>query len=451
LSASKGIEEEWRGYVARLVKALETGSEIHLDLLKQASGEPRDAVTAMLHDKRDLGYADANRLAVEEKRDAVFDAVVKAEDTLAQEESSLEQLTAANETLAIKHADVLEKAKTATADGKRVVAATAEMEEHARKIEAETEAVRDETVDANEELQQRANEVEILRSGGNVGAYRIATVLVEGLAHKGAMYKLDEVTDVERLALFGKEFVELTEGRADLEKAKRGLAMEIEQQEAEEAAALAEIAEIERITAEKTEELRQLNDRLKNFDLMETNKLLEFQVQISQAKEQAKIDLEAHRRVVQQEQIKVCAMQDEIVQSRRSRIDAEKSAMTQTDASIFIDQSTQKYVFPPITPAKSSQKPHLQTPAEAAFEAWASGEQELRPNALGKKKMKYLAEVYVPKALQHLDNPPSLNKTEPSLGKHLPPFVHPELHKTVIGMGKGQTKSKSRDIFLESA
>ena len=43
------------------------------------------------------------------------------------------------------------------------------------------------------------------------------------------------------------------------------------------------------------------------------------------------------------------------------------------------------------------------------------------------------SEVYVPKALQHMDDSTDMNKTLPVMGKHLPKTIHPELHKTTIG------------------
>merc|ERR1711990_1382796 len=123
--------------------------------------------------------------------------------------------------------------------------------------------------------------------------------------------------------------------------------------------------------------------------------------EITAAKEDAKLDLEAHRRVVQQEQIKVSAMQDEIGNYRRARIAEEKMALSMEEPTVSMDMSTQKYVFPPIAAQTSSQASAMtRTPAEAAFQAWggSSGPKPEKVNQLGKRKMKYLAEVYVPKA-----------------------------------------------------
>merc|ERR1711869_21612 len=117
--------------------------------------------------------------------------------------------------------------------------------------------------------------------------------------------------------------------------------------------------------------------------------------------------------------------------------------------------STQKYVFPPINAsATASTASNLsRTPAEAAFQAWgSSGPKTEKVNALGKRKMKYLAEVYVPKALQHMDESTDMNKTLPAMGRHLPKTIHPELHKTTIGVGKGKKKEKGsgNDVLMES-
>merc|ERR1711998_245429 len=117
--------------------------------------------------------------------------------------------------------------------------------------------------------------------------------------------------------------------------------------------------------------------------------------------------------------------------------------------------STQKYVFPPIQAQNASQASNLsRTPAEAAFQAWgSSGPKPEKVNALGKRKMKYLAEVYVPKAMQHMDDSTDMNKTLPAMGRHLPKAIHPELHKTSIGMGKGKKKEKGEkgsDVMMES-
>ena len=64
--------------------------------------------------------------------------------------------------------------------------------------------------------------------------------------------------------------------------------------------------------------------------------------------------------------------------------------------------------------------------------------------------MKYLAEVYVPKALEHMDHSTDMTKTLPAMGRHLPKAVHPELHKTTIGMDKGKKKEKGSDVLMES-
>merc|ERR1712078_677133 len=117
--------------------------------------------------------------------------------------------------------------------------------------------------------------------------------------------------------------------------------------------------------------------------------------------------------------------------------------------------STQKYVFPPIQAQTASQASGMsRTPAEAAFQAWgtSSGPKTEKINALGKRKMKYLAEVYVPKALRHMDESTDMNKTLPAMGRHLPKTIHPELHKTTIGMGKGKKKEKGsgNDVLMES-
>merc|ERR1711981_266358 len=122
------------------------------------------------------------------------------------------------------------------------------------------------------------------------------------------------------------------------------------------------------------------------------------------------------------------------------------------EPTVSLDMSTQKYVFPPIQAQTSSQASTARIPAEAAFQAWggSSGPKPDKVNALGKRKMKYLAEVYVPKALQHMDDSTDMNQTLPAMGKHLPKTIHPELHKTTIGMGKGKKKEKGSDVMMES-
>merc|ERR1712078_167724 len=102
----------------------------------------------------------------------------------------------------------------------------------------------------------------------------------------------------------------------------------------------------------------------------------------------------------------------------------------------------------------ASSQASTRTPAEAAFQAWggSSGPKPDKLNQLGKRKMKYLAEVYVPKALQHMDDSTDMTQTLPAMVRHLPKTIHPELHKTTIGMGKGKKKEKGsgNDVLMES-
>jgi len=279
----------------------------------------------------------------------------------------------------------------------------------------------------------------------------MAEVVLTDVCHKQQWYWLDKDIDVERLELFGRKYVELTEGKGEATKAEEHLELQIQQFNDKENQALEEIAEIERTMRQRDAEIADVRQKLKAFDNAEMDTLIEFQREINMAKETAQMDLEAHRRVVQQEQIKVSAMQDEIGNFRRARIAEEKLALSMEEPSVTLDMSTQKYVFPPINAsATASTAASLsRTPAEAAFQAWGSGGQKSeKVNALGKRKMKYLAEVYVPKALEHMDDSTDMTKTLPAMGRHLPKAVHPELHKTTIGMGK--KKEKGSDVFMES-
>merc|ERR1719441_8645 len=105
---------------------------------------------------------------------------------------------------------------------------------------------------------------------------------------------------------------------------------------------------------QRDNEIADVRQKLKAFEGAEMDTLLEFQREITAAKEDAKLDLEAHCRVVQQEQIKVSAMQDEIGNFRRARIAEEKLALSLEEPSVALDMSTQKYVFPPVTSQAST-------------------------------------------------------------------------------------------------
>jgi hypothetical protein len=450
---------EWRQIVGRLVRALEDGDELmHVDLLLSGPGEAKDAAVALQSGRKKLKATEA-RLAVETEayHAAVADMEAKEEE-VKEQEKMLEDIEADNEDVRQQYADVLAQARSSTESTGNLVEETSQMDQRADVLKQEIADLTAEIKEANMSHEQLVQEVADADARRQRDAdLRTAEVVMAEIRHKQEWYWLDRDIDVERLELFGRQYVELTEGKGEATKAEEHLEDMIREMGEKEKEALAEIAEIERTMQERDREIADVKQKLKAFDGAEMDTLLEFQREINDAKESAKLDLEAHRRVVQQEQIKVSAMQDEIGNFRRARIAEEKLALSLEEPSIALDMSTQKYVFPPIqaglATANNSQATQLsRTPAEAAFQAWGSSgpKPSDKVNALGKRKMKYLAEVYVPKALQHMDDAADMNKTLPAMGRHLPKTINPELHKTTIGVGKGKKKEKGSDVLLES-
>jgi hypothetical protein len=454
LSDSQQVAIEWRQIVGRLVRALEDGEELmHVDLLLNGPGVTKDAAVALQQGRKQLKAADDRLLAEKENYFAAVADMKKKEAEVHDQEMLLAKVEEDNNEVRQKMADTLDKARSHSESSGNLMDDTSKMQSRADVLRQDCNVLEAEIDDAEKSYQKKLQEVAAMDARRKDNAdKRIAEVVMAEVRHKEQWYFLDRDIDVERLELFGREYVELTEGKGEASKAEEHLEDMIRDMGEKEKEALAEIAAIERTMQERDLEIEDVREKLKAFDGAEMDTLLEFQREITAAKEDAKLDLEAHRRVVQQEQIKVSAMQDEIGNFRRARIAEEKLAMSMEEPTISLDMSTQKYVFPPIQ-AQTASQASTRTPAEAAFHAWggSSGPKPEKVNALGKRKMKYLAEVYVPKALQHMDESTDMNKTLPTMGRHLPKTIHPELHKTTIGMGKGKKKEKgSSDPMMDS-
>jgi hypothetical protein len=229
------------------------------------------------------------------------------------------------------------------------------------------------------------------------------------------------------------------------------LQMALDLAEATEGGALAEIAELEPVLAAKIKELAAAEKRLQEFDDDLVAVGADFQLELTKLREDAKLELEATRRVIQQEQMKVMAMQEDVARTRRSRLLEEKDARaTHSTETISLDASTRKYVFPPIATMSTLSR----SPKDTAFDAFASGTDKLSlstsyKSALGKKKMKYLAEVYVPQALQHLDDK---NKGAFSKTGSLPklPQGPKDLSKSLGAKPSGKDMKPGDGMFMES-
>jgi len=427
---------------------------MHVDLLLSGPGEAKDAAMALQSGRKQLKAAESRLLVETDAYHAAVADMKKKEEEVKEKETALAKIEADNEEVKQQYADVLDQARTNTESSGNLKDETAAMDERAAVLRKEIDDLNveiEEVEQCHRDLLQEVADADARRE--SAADLRAAEVIMAGVRHKQEWYRLDRDIDVERLELFGREYVELTEGKGEATKAEEHLEQQIRDMNEMEKKALAEIAAIESTMRTRDAEIADVRQKLKAFDGAEMDTLLEFQREITAAKEDAKLDLEAHRRVVQQEQIKVSAMQDEIGNFRRARIAEEKLALSMEEPTMSLDMSTQKYVFPPIQ-AGSNASTMSRTPAEAAFQAWGSGTgpKTEKINALGKRKMKYLAEVYVPKALQHMDESTDMNKTLPAMGRHLPKTIHPELHKTTIGMGKGKKKEKGsgNDVLMES-
>lgn len=111
--------------------------------------------------------------------------------------------------------------------------------------------------------------------------------------------------------------------------------------------------------------------------------------------------------------MKVMAMQEDVTAMRKTRLSEEKEAFGSTQASISLNASTRKYIFPPIATMSTLSRSPKGTP----FDTWASASPDSKTAKLGRRKMKYLAEVYLPQALAHLDQSQgAMSKTLPSGG-----------------------------------